>query len=83
VTHETPFVRIAETINDAVVTIDADSEIQFANDGLPELTGYDRDQLIGESFTTVMPERFREAHEAGVGTDLGGAGIRLRLPGMA
>jgi PAS domain-containing protein len=83
VTHKTPFVRIAETINDAVVTIDADSEIQFANDGLAELTGYDRDELVGESFTMVMPERFREAHEAGVETDLGGAGIRLRLPGLA
>ncbi|WP_436933651.1 PAS domain S-box protein [Halovenus marina] len=66
VTHETPFVRIAETINDAVVTIDTDSEIQFANDGLAELTGYDRDELVGESFTMVMPERFREAHHAGV-----------------
>lgn len=65
-THGTPFVQIAETVNDAIVTIDSDSYVQFANTGLADLTGYDREQLVGESFTTVLPERFREAHEAGV-----------------
>lgn len=65
-THGTPFLQIAETINDAVVTIDADSYIQFANDALADLVGEDRERLVGERFTTLMPERFREAHEAGI-----------------
>ncbi len=65
-THGTAFSSIADTINDAVVTIDADSTIHFANDALAELTGYDHETLVGSSFTRLMPERFREAHQTAV-----------------
>ena len=65
-THGTPFLEIAETVNDAVVTMDADSYVRFANDALAEIAGYDREELVGERFTKLMPERFREAHDAGI-----------------
>jgi PAS domain S-box-containing protein len=65
-THGTAFSSIADTLNAAVVTIDVDSTIHFANDELASLTGYDADRLVGDSFTKLMPERFEAAHEAGI-----------------
>jgi PAS domain S-box-containing protein len=61
-THGTAFASIADTLTDAVVTIDADSYIHFANDSLSTLTGYDHREVIGEPFTKLMPEQYREDH---------------------
>jgi len=66
VVHDTPFQSMAGALNAAVVTIDTDSTIHFANEALAELTGHDHENLVGSSFTMVMPERFREAHHAAI-----------------
>ncbi|PAU84337.1 histidine kinase [Halorubrum salipaludis] len=47
---------------DAIVTIDADSRIRFANPAVERLFGYPPAELEGEPLTTLMPERKREAH---------------------
>jgi len=65
-THGTPFVQIAETVNDAIVTLDEDSYIHFANEQLTEISGYDHAEIVGESFLQLMPERFRDAHQEGM-----------------
>ena len=65
-THGTAFSSIADTLNAAVVTIDADSTIHFANDELASLTGYEHADLVGDSFTRLMPDRFREHHEVAI-----------------
>jgi PAS domain S-box-containing protein len=47
---------------DAIITIDGESTVLFANDGVREVLGYDPAELEGEPLTTVMPERFQEQH---------------------
>ncbi|RLM89930.1 PAS domain S-box protein [Haloarcula sp. Atlit-7R] len=60
------FDAIAGSISDAVVTIDADSEVVYANDEAAELTGYDRETLVGDDFAKVIPEHLRSSHFDGV-----------------
>ncbi|WP_121820164.1 PAS domain S-box protein [Halostella salina] len=57
---------VAESISDAVVTVDADSTIVFANEALSDLTGYETEALVGQPLTKLIPERLRESHREGV-----------------
>jgi PAS domain S-box-containing protein len=63
---EARYRTIAETANDAILTIDADGAIRFANTAVESIFGYAPDELIGEPLTTLMPERFRDAHRTGL-----------------
>ena len=65
-THGTPFIQIAETVNDGIVTIDEENIIQFANDQLAELSGHNHSELVGKSLVELMPDRFREGHQKGI-----------------
>ena len=47
---------------DAIVTIDADSRIRFANPAVERLFGYAPAELEGEPLATLMPDRKEEAH---------------------
>ena len=47
---------------DAIITIDTDSRIRFANPAVERLFGYAPAELEGEEITMLMPERKREAH---------------------
>jgi len=60
------FDAIAGSISDALVTIDAESRIVYANDDLAELSGYDAEELVGRELTTLVPERLRETHSSGL-----------------
>jgi PAS domain S-box-containing protein len=53
---------ISENSSDAIVIIDADSRIQFANTVVEEYFGFTPAELEGESLTTIMPERHRDQH---------------------
>ncbi|MFB6219977.1 MAG: PAS domain S-box protein, partial [Halolamina sp.] len=52
----------AESAIDGIITIDAESEIQFANPAVGEIFGYDPEELVGESLTELMPERHHASH---------------------
>lgn len=58
----TRLTAITENSHDVIVTIDADSTIQYVNAAVRDLFGYAQADLIGESLTTLMPPRFREDH---------------------
>ncbi|WP_255152489.1 hybrid sensor histidine kinase/response regulator [Halorarius halobius] len=47
---------------DAIVTVDADSRIRFANAAVKELFGHDPADIRGQRLTRLMPPREREAH---------------------
>jgi PAS domain S-box-containing protein len=64
------FEAIANSTSEAILTIDADSTIVYANDGVETVTGHTPEQLLGESLTTLIPERFHDAHHRGVETYL-------------
>jgi PAS domain S-box-containing protein len=57
---------IAETASDAIITIDDDSTIQFANRATEKIFGYTHEELIGQSLTMLMPEYLRHVHRAGL-----------------
>jgi len=51
---------------DAIITIDADGTIRFANPAVDRLLGYDPETLVGESVEMLMPAEQREQHRCGV-----------------
>jgi PAS domain S-box-containing protein len=53
---------ISENSSDAIIIIDTDSHIQFANPAVEDLFGYGPTELRGEQVTKLMPERYREQH---------------------
>jgi PAS domain S-box-containing protein len=57
---------IAETASDAIITIDDQSTILFANRATEKIFGYTHEELIGQSLTMLMPEYLRHVHRAGL-----------------
>lgn len=72
-----------ETVWDGVVTLDAADRFLMVNEAFCELSGYDREDLIGEHATLIMTESdHREAtelHEAVQENDLGVATMEYEL----
>jgi len=59
---ELPFAALVEDAPFAVLAIDEDSTVRYANDGVAELLGHDPEHLVGGSLFRVIPERLRTAH---------------------
>jgi hypothetical protein len=57
---------VAETATDAIITIDEESRIIFANRSAERIFGYKAKEMIGQSLTMLMPERLRKSHRAGL-----------------
>ncbi|WP_135826928.1 PAS domain S-box protein [Halorussus ruber] len=81
------FRALAEELSDAILVIDTDSTVQFANSAVNDIFGYSPEELVGESLTKLMPEAFAERHREGIRRYLG-EGERhvdwnyLELPGQ-
>ncbi len=54
-----------ETATDAVILMDADSVIQFANPAVESVFGYKPAELVGQNLTLLLPERLRQHHTEG------------------
>jgi len=65
-----PLAAVAGSLSEVLVTIDTDSEIQYVNGAVTDVFGYDPGELVGKSLTVLLPERFHDAHHAGVATHL-------------
>ncbi len=57
---------VAETAGDAIITIDSQSRVQFANRATEKIFGYSPAELQGKELTVLMPESVRQAHRAGI-----------------
>jgi len=53
---------IAETASDAIITINEQSNVLFANPAVRKVFGYTPDELAGCELTMLMPERLRAPH---------------------
>jgi PAS domain S-box-containing protein len=53
---------IAQTATDAIVTIDGNSTVFFANAAVEQIFGYKPEELINSRIWILMPERFRKRH---------------------
>ncbi|MFC3957068.1 PAS domain S-box protein [Halovivax cerinus] len=52
--------RIVETVDDGIYVLDGDDRFELVNDGLCEMTGYDRATLLGAHAETIFGEAFHE-----------------------
>ncbi|MGH7825205.1 MAG: PAS domain S-box protein, partial [Candidatus Binatia bacterium] len=57
---------LAETATDAILGIDQNSVIVFANPAVEKIFGYTPSELIGRSITVLMPESLRQGHLEGM-----------------
>lgn len=57
---------IIRSAADAIVTADANGLITTWNPAACHMFGYEEAEVVGASLTTLVPERFRSAHEAGL-----------------
>jgi len=63
---EERFRSMAEAAEDAIISADQDGHITFFNHGAERVFGHGGGAMIGRPLTAIMPERFREAHHAGL-----------------
>ena len=57
---------IAQTASDAIITINADSEILFVNQAAEKIFGYTNQEMLGQQLTMLMPEYLRRLHREGI-----------------
>lgn len=76
---------IVEQAPDAIIAVQADGSIAFANRTAEELFGFTREDLIGQPIEALIPDRFRAAHRSDRQTYIDaprtrpmGAGLELR-----
>ncbi len=65
-TSETRYRALAESAVEAIVSADSTGRIVFANAATQRTFGWSPEELLGEALTVLMPERYREAHLAGL-----------------
>ncbi len=58
--------ELADATNDAIITIDTRSVVQYATSGLENVLGYEPGAVVGESLTTFMDESMAERHLQGI-----------------
>ncbi|MBX7172317.1 MAG: PAS domain S-box protein [Pyrinomonadaceae bacterium] len=63
---EIRFRTLADTASDAILTIDAESNIIFVNEAIEKVFGYTPQELIGKQMSILMPERMRDGHNSGM-----------------
>jgi len=63
---EERFRILAVTANDAILSADRHGDITYFNPGAERIFGLRAEEVIGQPLTALMPERFREAHRAGL-----------------
>lgn len=56
------FERLVDNGSDAIISIDAESQIVYANEAAERVFGYEPAELEGEPLTVLMPDRFHDQH---------------------
>ncbi|MYL68284.1 hybrid sensor histidine kinase/response regulator [Halorubrum distributum] len=56
------FRAVAKGASDAILSVDTDGVIRFANAAVEPMFGYEPADLEGEALTTLIPERHRDDH---------------------
>ncbi|HEX6299584.1 MAG TPA: PAS domain S-box protein [Acidimicrobiia bacterium] len=57
---------IIRSATDAIVTADSGGDVVTWNPAAERLFGYAESEIVGRSLTTLVPQRFHKAHEAGI-----------------
>lgn len=56
---------ITSSVNEAIISINRDNKIVFANPSVEEMFGYELGEMIGQDLTIIMPVKYRAAHNEG------------------
>ncbi|MFO0722373.1 MAG: PAS domain S-box protein [Myxococcota bacterium] len=59
---EARFQSVLEAAPDAMLVVDQGGHIEFTNAQVSNLFGYTKDELLGASIETLIPERYRDRH---------------------
>ncbi|WP_232686355.1 PAS domain S-box protein [Halobacterium zhouii] len=57
---------VAETASDVIVSIDAQSQVQYVNPVVESVFGYEPDEIIGEPLTMLMPDSLQDRHRSAI-----------------
>lgn len=57
---------IVQSTSDAIILMDTEGRVAFWNSGAEKTFGYTADEMVGQSMTRIIPNRFRDAHQRGV-----------------
>ncbi|MCB0273345.1 MAG: PAS domain S-box protein [Calditrichaeota bacterium] len=60
------FHGVLDTVEEGIVTADADGKIILVNEQVKSIFGYDEDEMLGETVEMLMPEKYREQHRKGM-----------------
>ncbi len=69
--------NISDTANDAIITINANSEILSWNAAASRIFGHAKKDAIGQNLSLIIPEHFRQSHFEGVANITGGGNSRI------
>lgn len=64
---EEKFRNLAASAGDAILSADSQGNIIYFNRVAEQIFSYSSEEIIGQSLTVLMPERFRDAHRQGLG----------------
>ena len=65
--NESRFDTLAETASDGIISIDDQSRIRYVNPAAGQIFGYEPAEMLDQSLTILMPERFRQNHLSSFG----------------
>ena len=63
---EERFRAVTSSTRDAIISSDGSGRIIYWNRGAEEIFGHSAAAMVGRPLTDLMPERYRDAHRAGV-----------------
>ncbi|HET8979001.1 MAG TPA: EAL domain-containing protein [Solirubrobacteraceae bacterium] len=78
---ETRFRSVAESATDAIVAADQRGVMISWNRGAERIFGYTEPEVVGKPLSMLMPQRFRELHDAGIQRVVDGGVAASRLIG--
>jgi hypothetical protein len=70
--NEIKYRMLAQTANDAIISIDGRGRVIFWNGGAEKIFGYSGKEILGENISLIVPERYRKAHGEGIARVAGG-----------
>jgi len=63
---QTRLSSVLNTIGDAIITINKDSNIVMVNPAFEKIWGHSKENVIGKRLEDMMPAKYRDAHKAGL-----------------
>ncbi len=60
--YDNKFQNFLESLPDAIILVNQDGNIQSVNTQVETLFGYNRNEIIGNPISLLMPSRFKESH---------------------